>query len=197
MIHVKLTSLLLSLIAVLVLTGCGGQEPAPEATPTQAASAEAATEMATEAVAGVSPLEPASPLAAPASPLPSPEAEAAPTSDAGSIIGRILVVKPEGEIEVADMIIGLAEVIRDENGVARVGGYEPSRAPRASTDAYGRFIFNDVKPGTYTLILDAIVTQYQLADEKSGNTIMTDVKAGEVADLGTMEYSSLPVPGLK
>jgi hypothetical protein len=110
-------------------------------------------------------------------------------------VGRILIVKPEGEIAVADMLIGLAEVLYDEEGVAKVGGYEPSRAVRVQTDAYGRFVMNNVKPGTYTLILDAVVQQYQLADEETGNTIMAEVKAGEVTDLGTLNYSSLPVPG--
>jgi hypothetical protein len=206
--HVKVTPFILLLIALFVFAGCGGgAAPAaatPAATATQEAQAEATDAADAEATAAPqesaaeSPLAvPASPLAVPASPLPTPETEAAPTSDAGSIVGRILIVKLEGEIAVADMIIGLAEVVRDEEGVARVGGYEPSRTLRVTTDHYGRFVMNGVKPGTYTLILDAVVTQYQLADEETGFTIMAEVEAGEVVDLGTLEYSSLPLPGLQ
>ena len=204
----KTAPLTLLLVIAFLLGGCGGGEATPAATPAAAteAASEAASEAATEAAARAttaitttiptttSVIAPQSPLA-PSSPLPTPEVNAQVTSETGSIVGRILVTKPDGEIAVADMIIGLAEVIRDEAGVAKVGGYEPSRALRVTTDAYGRFIMNDVKPGSYTLILDAVVTQYQLADEKTGNTILVDVKPGEITDLGTLRYSSLPVPG--
>lgn len=196
MIHFKYTPLVLLLLVALLLAGCGDQ--GGQATPTAAAVTEevgAAADSAQEPAATVSPLAaPDSPLAA-NSPLPTPAEDPIPTDEAGSIVGRILIVKPEGEIAVADMLIGLAEVLYDEEGVAKVGGYEPSRAVRVQTDAYGRFVMNNVKPGTYTLILDAVVQQYQLADEETGNTIMAEVKAGEVTDLGTLNYSSLPVPG--
>lgn len=203
MIHFKYKPFVLLLVAVLVLAGCGGGSPAaPTAAATEAAATEATATEATEAAAtaapaaGDSPLAaPDSPLAAVNSPLPTPAESPAPTDTAGSIVGRILVVKPEGEIPVANILVGLAEVIYDEEGVAKVGGYEPSRAIRVPTDAYGRFVMNNVKPGTYTLILDAVVQQYQLADEETGYTIMAEVKAGEVADLGTLNYSSLPIPG--
>ena len=118
------------------------------------------------------------------------------TPDTGAITGRILVVKPEGEIPVSNMILGLAEVIRDENGVAKVSGYVQGGPNRTTTDAYGRFILNGVKPGTYTLILDAVVMQYQLEDESSGDTILVDVTAGQETNVGTLRYNKLPVPGI-
>jgi len=111
-------------------------------------------------------------------------------------MGRIILNRPEGEVSVADMIMGLAEVIRDDKGMPKASGYEPSAAPRTITDALGRFVLNNLKPGTYTLILDGVTVQYQLADEATGETIMVDVKPGEVIDLGTLRYKNLPVPGL-
>ena len=160
--------LTLLLVVALLLGGCGGGDQATPAAAT-AAPAEATTEAAAQATTAITTTIPTtsaiialeSPLA-PSSPLPTPAEKPAPTSNAGSIVGRILVNKPDGQVAVADMLIGLAEVIRDENGVAKVGGYEPSRTIRVYTDAYGRFVMNDVKPGTYTLILDAVLNQYQL-----------------------------------
>lgn len=188
--------LILLFITALVLGGCGGGQTPPAAGETAAPEAvEAATTSITTTIpttSAVIALE--SPLA-PSSPLPTPAENPVPTSNAGSIVGRILITKPDGQIAVSDMLIGLAEVIYDEDGAAKVGGYEPSRAIRVYTDAYGRFVMNDVKPGTYTLILDAVVNQYQLSDETTGNTILAEVKAGEVTDLGTLNYSSLPIPG--
>ena len=188
----KSAPLALLLIAALLLAGCGGDE-APSAATEGAAQATTVITTTlptttTDVIALVSPL-------APSSPLPTPAEKPVPTSDTGSIVGRILINRPEGQIAVADILIGLAEVIRDENGVAKVGGYEPSNTIRVYTDAYGRFVMNDVKPGTYTLILDAVVNQSQLSDDKTGNTILAEVKAGEVTDLGTLNYSSLPIPG--
>lgn len=201
------------LVITLVLAACGGGEeptpapvqptataaapatqaaPATEAVQAPAATNVAATSAATDQAAVVAPV---SPLSAPTSPLPTPGTTPKPTATTGALQGRILLTRPEGEIAVADMVVGLAEVIRDEQGVARVSGYEPAGKNRTTTDAYGRFILNDIKPGTYTLILDAVVLQYQLANETTGETIMVEIKPNETTDIGTLKYASLPLPG--
>jgi hypothetical protein len=210
MIHFRLVPLVFLLLAGLLLAGCGGGEATPPATEAAATAApadettpeEISTDTSAESAAGaaVSPLAtPDSPLAVPivASPLPTPVEQPEPTGETGSIMGRILVVRPEGEIPVADIIIGLAEVIYDDSGVAVMSGYDASTTVRVPTDPYGRFVMNGVTPGAYTLILDSIIRQYQLKDEATRSTIIVDVTAGEVTDLGTLEYTSLPLPGLQ
>ena len=94
-------------------------------------------------------------------------------------------------------MIGLAEVIRGEDGVPKASGYEASMAPKATTDDYGRFVFNDLKPGLYTLILDAVVTQYQLDTVDTGETILVEIKPNEIVDIGELRYPSLPIPGFQ
>lgn len=212
--EVIVTSILL--ISSFGLAGCGGgEEPTPVPTTTQAPTATAAP---TEAPAQSTTVAPSastatvedsqveSPLAAPNSPLSAPPSPLAPPSPmptpvtsatGGGLTGQIVVAKPTGDIAVADLMIGLAEVIKGEDGVPKASGYEASMAPKATTDDYGRFVFDNLKPGLYTLILDAVVTQYQLDTVDTGETILVEIKPNEIIDIGALRYPSLPIPGFQ
>lgn len=52
------------------------------------------------------------------------------------------------------------------------------RPPSLAAD----FVFDNLKPGAYTLISDAVVTQYQLDEAETGDTILVEVKADEIVD---------------
>lgn len=205
------------LVALLLLAGCGGGDnPTPTATPlppvtptavpTQASAPQAATQAtvptaaqtaaATNEAVAASSTQPASPLSAPQSPLPTPVAPAT-TKDAGALIGTLVVRRPAGNQAVNGVIIGLATVIRDEKGNPKVSGYEAASAPKSITDDAGHFVISDLKPGAYTVILDAVLSQWQLSDPKTGNTIVVQIAPGQVTDLGTMVYDKLPVPGFQ
>lgn len=93
----------------------------------------------------------------------------------------------------AGLIIGLAAVILDENGKPKASGYEVSAAPRTDTDGDGRFAFDSIKPGLYTLIADYVSAQVQLNDEKTGDTLLVEIKPGEVTDLGLLKFAKLPL----
>lgn len=131
-----------------------------------------------------------SPLAIPELPTPEPQ-----TSDTtGALVGQLVVRGPQGVTPVRDTTIGLAEVIRDEQGVMRVSGYDLATPNRASTDAAGQFVISNVPTGTYTIIVDAVVTQIQLDSAKTGETIIVDIAPNKVTDLGLLSYESLPIP---
>lgn len=212
----EVTVALILLIVSLGLAGCGGGEeptpvptvaPAPTATLTPTETPAQDTIEPTSAIAPSGENNPVqSPLAAPNSPLSAPPSPLTPPSlaptpvtsaDGGGLIGRITVAKSTGDIAVAALMIGLAEVIRGEDGVPKASGYEASMAPKATTDDYGRFVFNDLKPGLYTLILDAVVTQYQLDTVDTGETILVEIKPNEIVDIGELRYPSLPIPGFQ
>ncbi len=199
----------LSLLAVVVLAGCGRDK---EATPASAAQADVATaipappapEAAAQASAPDSPLVAtgASPLATPVagSPMPTPTVEETgmtgePTAATGAIVGRILISRDGVDIPVGNLTIGLADVIRDENGVPKASGYAPETPNKAATNDEGGFAINNVPVGTYSLILDAVITSYQLDDPLTAETILVDVLAGETVDIGVLRYPSLPIPG--
>jgi len=180
------------------------EAPAQDPTTAEEASAEKAAASGQEE----SPLDaPESPLAGPESPLDAPESpleepaveppalDAITGAETGALIGRILVSNSNGENPVVNMKVALAEVIRDEEGVARVAGYEPAVARRTASDDLGRFALNELDPGTYAIILDAVITSIMLNDPVTGETILVDIKAGEVVDLGRLDYESLALPG--
>ena len=193
--------MVLLLLSILILAGCGGDEPTPTVEPqvTQVVEPTAAVQPTSATpVAQDSPLAaPVSPLAAPVSPLAVPDLEALASSATGTIVGALLIQRGGVETAIEGVYIGLADVIRDEQGIPKVSGYEPSMAQRATTDAAGQFVLKDLKPGSYTLILDAAITQYQLKYPNSENTIVVDVEPSKVVNLGALRYESLPIPGFQ
>lgn len=140
---------------------------------------------------------PDSPLSSPPSPLAPPLPTPAVSAEGGGLTGQIIVTRPTGDVVVSGLIVGLAEVILDENGQPKASGYESAVAPKATTDDFGRFVFDNVRPGMYTLILDAVVTQYQLENAETGETILIEISPNSVADLGELRYPSLPIPGFQ
>ncbi len=197
-LHTFVFPILLVTLSLLAFAACGGdEEPTPAPT---IAAAPAPTETPTPAPTATAASQPESPLGAPESPLPTPTTDptapqGATDSSTGAVLGQLAVTGLPGYRYVVDTIVGLAPVIRDDNGLPKAAGYEASTAPKAVTDAAGRFGIGNVEPGTYSIILDAVITSYQLDDETSGDTILVEVKAGEVVDLGLLEFTSLPIPG--
>jgi hypothetical protein len=199
----------------LAIGGCGRDAepaaPAVAATAIPAPAGELAAtdapgqaEEASAAAAFDSPLVAAgaSPLATPVadSPVPTPTPEVSGVSGktsatTGAVTGRILISRDGVDIPVGEMIIGLAEIIVDDEGVARASGYSPDTAKKGTTDEAGGFAVNEVPAGLYSLILDAVITSYQLESPLNGETILIEIEPGEVTDLGVLRYNSLPVPG--
>lgn len=187
--------LLVLLLAVAMVAGCGGGDDE------EAAGAPAAEAPADASVAqGGSPLivSGGSPLPTPGSPLATPGASGmvgVAGADTGAIVGRLLVGRDTGDVPVAGLTVGLADVIRGEDGIARASGYAADTPNRSTTDEGGGFAINNIPPGTYTLILDAVITSYQLADPDSGDTILVEVQPGESVDIGILRFDTLPIPG--
>jgi hypothetical protein len=106
-----------------------------------------------------------------------------------------VVKTAQGDKPVTNAIIGLAAVVPDKAG-ARVAGYDASTAPRADLDGQGRFVLSNVPPGQYGIILDSVMSQYLLKDPKNmANSLLIDVKAKQVLDLGKLSYDSSPLQG--
>lgn len=123
-----------------------------------------------------------------------PIPSSATTGDSGVLTGVILLRTADGLKPVADIKIALGETLRDDEGAERVVAYEPSTAPVAYTDSGGRFFFEELQSGRYGLILDTVLTAFLLHREGTANVILLDIFAGEVTDLGRLEYSELPLP---
>jgi hypothetical protein len=173
----------------------------PTAAPEPAEEAEAATDEENDAAASAqeSPLSAQeSPLSAMDSPLftPPPMSEPTVTDETGGVMGALIVVKPTGEVlPVTEQFVALGEIILDDQGEERFAGYSASSAPRELTNEFGQFAIGDVPPGKYVLVLDVVVSAFLLNDSETGQGRMVDIVAGEVLDLGTLQYESLPIFG--
>jgi hypothetical protein len=66
-------------------------------------------------------------------------------------------------------------------------------APRAQFDQEGKFIFTNVPPGKYSLVLDLIISTIVLKDPESGGDLLIDVVEGETVDMGTLVYPDVNV----
>lgn len=199
--------LLLIFCLCLVLAACSDEEPTPE--PTVAAPAPTAT---TAPAATPTPAQPESPLNTD-SPLPTPtdaiEAAAAAiplgepinpqtSATAGAVTGRVFINDDKGFRAVSGLLVGLAEVIKGDDGIEKAAGYDPSTAPRGELRSDGAFVIDNVPPGRYGVILDAVTTSILLKEmENPENSLVITVEADKVTDLGNLVYTSIPLPGVE
>lgn len=115
-----------------------------------------------------------------------------PTQDQskGSLKGRLLL----NDQPVNDVILSLAEVIRDSSGREMVVSYDPSSSPTTNTDSQGYFIFINISPNKYGLILDTIIKSYLIHyPDEEDKQILVIIEKGKEVDLGTLNYDTLPV----
>ncbi|MEZ4558369.1 MAG: hypothetical protein R3A10_02595 [Caldilineaceae bacterium] len=118
------------------------------------------------------------------------------TDETGGVMGTLIVVKPTGEVlPVNQQFLALGEIILDDAGEERFAGYSASTAPRELTNEFGQFAIGDVEPGRYVLVLDVVVSAFLLNDPETGQGRVVEILPGEVLDLGTLQYESLPIYG--
>lgn len=113
-----------------------------------------------------------------------------PAEDSGIVVGTLLL---KGK-SVQNVTLYLAEMLKNDQGEEVVAGYDRSISPRAYLDAEGNFVFANVSPGNYSLILDFVLNSLLLGHPKSGEPILISVQAGETVKLGTLDYPYLPIP---
>lgn len=201
------------LVALIALSACdSGTTPAsPEPTdavvdiaPTDTPEAEEAdgddAEGDDAGSSPVSPLDANSPLPAPAAnvePEEAPVIEAEHDDETGAVTGLLRARHNDGDVRpIAAAVIGLGALVANDEGEGNIGAaYSPSDSPRATIDENGIFVMNNVEPGEYALILDAIVSQSLMSLPDGSSDFFVTVKAGEQLDLGILEYETLSYPG--
>jgi hypothetical protein len=112
----------------------------------------------------------------------------------GTVVG-VLQQKQDGNPQpTANALLYLAELKKDSTGREVGAGYDRTTAPRAVTDAQGRFLFSNVPIGHYALVLDRINNSYMLNKPSDGSDMLIMVAPGQTVDLGTLAYDQLPKP---
>jgi len=104
---------------------------------------------------------------------------------------------PETRQPVKNVILYLAETIKDSAGVDSVAAVDRVRSPRTVSNDRGHFLFSNVPPGTYGLVIDFITTSYLLWYPNAEKPLLIQVSAGEETALGTLLYDTLPLPSNK
>ena len=112
----------------------------------------------------------------------------------GRVIG-ILQVGTTGNAQPAkNSILYLSEIIKDNAGNESFATMDRIRSPKTNTDDEGHFVFSNVPPGKYCLVLDIITNSYLLFKPGTQDALFIQVSAGGQADFGTLIYDSLPQP---
>jgi hypothetical protein len=112
-----------------------------------------------------------------------------PDATKGVVTGVMLL---QGE-PVTNQILYLARVLSTESGMEISAVVEPD-SPMTTTGQAGEFAFMNVPPGKYALILSIVVESYLLyKPESDEEAILVTVTEGKTEDLGTLNYSDLPI----
>ena len=77
----------------------------------------------------------------------------------------------------------------DEN--TPIYSLEPSSAPHAVVENNGRFVFKDVPPGRYSIVVWNPFNSFLVRDPKTGLELVIDVRPNQIYDLGIL-FEPLP-----
>lgn len=143
-----------------------------------------------------SPLESPLQIAAPEPP-PPPVIEAEYDDETGAVTGLLRARHTDGDMRTPpNAIIGLGELIASDDGDGDVGAaYSPTDSPRAAVQEDGTFAINNVKPGKYAVILDAVTFQSLMRSPDDSEDFLITIEAGEPLELGILEYEKIGFPG--
>ena len=105
-----------------------------------------------------------------------------PAPDLGVVTGRILQAGNQ-EVFLAPTLLLGELVFADDPNAPPLVGYSIETDPVAVQDKTGQFVFKDIKPGKYAIVVWTPLTQSLLMDSQ-GATAQVIVEAGKIVDLG-------------
>lgn len=153
---------LIALLLLLTVVACSAGEPENEPAP---ASPEA---QATTAAVEEGPDEPVI---------------VEPSADKSMATGR--VIDEESGEPIGGITIKLAEVYREGGEGAYV--LDTAFSPSTITDEEGGFVFADIEPGEYVIVVGDIYESYQvIADDSSQKAAIWEAQANQVMEIGEL-----------
>ncbi|MFH1084400.1 MAG: hypothetical protein V1772_01375 [Chloroflexota bacterium] len=177
---------ILRLVVLTLLIGAlsGCRQATPPVTPetVEALPTAASQEAPTQTV--VQPTPTPAPTAIPTAPI-----HNTPSPGKGNVIGAISRV-PRGlpAEPMAGRALYLARLLENAQGqLAGIAGLDEKEAPLAVADDEGRFIFQDVEPGFYALIIKHPITLILAHDLLTDRDVVTEVRPDITSDLGELQ----------
>lgn len=201
MLKRRFLAVLIAGLLLALLVACSNEQPtateeiSPTATtavaqqaPTQAARGTEGAYPAQEDASGPYPEPPSTsePLAGTVEEVPQP------SSDSLGTVTGILVIEAENGAPVQEALLYLGRIIMLDSGQPGMSALNKQTAPHAQTNLAGQFIFSDVEPGNYTLVLDRITDSFVL-NQPGGGDLIVPVEAGQITDVGELRYPDLPL----
>lgn len=116
-----------------------------------------------------------------------------PEAGKATIIGRVISRSTESPF--VNVPVRLAEVYRQEGGEENEGAFvlDDAFSPGALTDEYGRFIFKNVEPKEYVIVVGNVsASAYEIIPDPSGRARVWDIPADQVFDVGDLRVELGP-----
>lgn len=110
-----------------------------------------------------------------------------PRPDLGIVVGKLLASDPGNPPYLS--VLHLGNTIKaDRADFPPMVSLSPDTDPKAVQDITGAFMFTDIKPGFYAVIVWNPYNSIVIQDEKKENYLVFEVKPGEITDLGTILF---------
>ena len=113
-----------------------------------------------------------------------------PDSTSGVVVGTIQT----NNEPILNLTIYLAKVLVDVEGKEKVIPHDRATSPQALTDERGQFVFSNIQPGNYGLVIDTVLSSYLLHLPQEDVALIITVEAGEATSIELLNYDSLPIP---
>lgn len=111
----------------------------------------------------------------------------------GTVKGVILIDQKGKYIPLKNADLYLAKILMSPNGIAGVAALDASSDPRTSTDDQGAFLFQNIPPGKYGIVLYLVVQTYLLDQTDKHASMIITVDASKTTHLGTLKYTDFPI----
>lgn len=199
-----LRTLLAAAAAAALLAACS--QPAPQSSPETATTAPAGEQPAATAGAGGAYPGPSGAYPAPSGAYPGPQTVPTPavsmdpivvpqpaSNEVGVVSGTLYRLDEAGKrIPYAAGTIYLGTVT-ESGGVEAMVALDRNVAPTTVTNGLGQFVFADVPPGRYGLMLQAFEGPLLLNNPQDATDMLIEVTGGQVVEMGDLAYP-LPNP---
>ena len=114
-----------------------------------------------------------------------------PAADKAVITGTLVQKGSDGnpDFPYEGLRVYLGILLVADDGKSTLARVDPMKAPQAITDAEGRFVFQDIEPTEYILVLQVPPNNLmKLNDPVTGKDMLIEAKAGEITDIGPQDH---------
>ena len=98
--------------------------------------------------------------------------------DKGAMVGQVFSITMEKPL--SNMVVRLAQVFWNEDKSEGAYVLEGATSPGDDTDDEGIFVFNDLSPADYVIVVGDIMGDYEIISEADGKAKIYTIEAGSI-----------------